>query len=36
MSQALRQEKINMKQVLLDGQHDPREVRNALGRFPPG
>jgi flavin reductase (DIM6/NTAB) family NADH-FMN oxidoreductase RutF len=25
-----------MKQVLLDGQHDSRELRNALGRFPTG
>ena len=25
-----------MKQVVLDGQHDPRELRNALGRFPTG
>ena len=25
-----------MKQVLLDGRHDTRELRNALGRFPTG
>ena len=25
-----------MKQVVLDGQHDPRELRNELGRFPTG
>ena len=25
-----------MKQVLLDGAHDTRELRNALGRFPTG
>ena len=25
-----------MKQVLLDGSHDTRELRNALGRFPTG
>ena len=25
-----------MKQVLLDGGHDARELRNALGRFPTG
>ena len=25
-----------MKHVMLDGQHDTREVRNALGRFPTG
>lgn len=25
-----------MKQVLLDGQHDSRQLRNALGRFPTG
>ncbi len=25
-----------MKQVLLDGTHDTRELRNALGRFPTG
>jgi hypothetical protein len=25
-----------MKQVLLDGKHDSRELRNALGRFPTG
>ncbi|MBL8386010.1 MAG: flavin reductase family protein [Burkholderiales bacterium] len=25
-----------MKQVVLDGSHDPRELRNALGRFPTG
>lgn len=27
---------MEMKQVLLDGQHDGRELRNALGRFPTG
>lgn len=27
---------VPMKQVLLDGQHDGRELRNALGRFPTG
>ena len=27
---------IAMKQVVLDGQHDGRELRNALGRFPTG
>ena len=26
----------DMKQVLLDGTHDARELRNALGRFPTG
>ena len=25
-----------MKEVLLDGSHDSRELRNALGRFPTG
>ena len=25
-----------MKQVVLDGTHDTREIRNALGRFPTG
>ena len=25
-----------MKHVMLDGRHDTREVRNALGRFPTG
>lgn len=27
---------MEMKQVLLDGQHDSRQLRNALGRFPTG
>jgi flavin reductase (DIM6/NTAB) family NADH-FMN oxidoreductase RutF len=27
---------MSIKEVLLDGTHDPRELRNALGRFPTG
>ena len=27
---------MNMTEVLLDGQHDGRQLRNALGRFPTG
>ena len=27
---------MKMKQVVLDGSHDTRELRNALGRFPTG
>lgn len=27
---------MEMQQVLLDGQHDGRQLRNALGRFPTG
>lgn len=27
---------MEMKQVLLDGRHDSRQLRNALGRFPTG
>ena len=29
-------EETQMKQVLLDGSHETRELRNALGRFPTG
>ena len=27
---------MSMSEVLLDGTHDPRQLRNALGRFPTG